>query len=33
MLSAGLESLIVFIPFLYLGFCFIAYLYTRKKFP
>lgn len=28
-----LESLIVFIPFLYLGFCYIAYLYTRKKFP
>lgn len=33
MLPAELESLIIFIPFIYLGFCFIAYLYTRKKFP
>lgn len=33
MLSDELESLIVFIPFLYLGLFFIAYLYTRKKFP
>ncbi len=28
-----LESLIVFIPFLYLGLLGIAYLYTRRKFP
>jgi hypothetical protein len=28
-----LEGLIIFIPFLYLGFYFVAYRYTRKKFP
>ena len=27
-----LEGLIIFIPFLYLGFYYIAYLYTRNKF-
>lgn len=29
----GLEGLIVLIPFVYLGFYGIAYLYTRRKFP
>ncbi len=29
----GLEGLIVFIPILYLGFYWVAYRYTRKKFP
>jgi len=28
-----LEGLIIFIPFLYLGFYVVAYRYTRKKFP
>ena len=28
-----LESLIVFIPFVYLGLVYVAYLYTRKRFP
>ncbi len=32
-MPADLESLIVFIPFVYLALVYIAYLYTRKKFP
>lgn len=29
----GLEGLILFIPFVYLGFYIIAWLYTRRHFP
>jgi hypothetical protein len=29
----GLEGFILVIPFIYLGFYGIAYLYTRKRFP
>lgn len=32
-MPADLESLIIFIPFVYLGLFYAAYLYTRKKFP
>jgi hypothetical protein len=32
-MPAELESLIFFIPFLYLGLCYLAYVYTRKRFP
>lgn len=28
-----LEGLIIFIPFLYLGFAWIAYLLMRKRYP
>lgn len=29
----GLEGLIIFIPFLYLGFAGVAYLIMRKRYP
>lgn len=29
----GLEGIIVFVPFIYLGMFVLAYLYTRKRFP
>lgn len=29
----GLEGLIVFIPFVYLGFYIVAWRYTRRRFP
>jgi hypothetical protein len=29
----GLEGLIFFVPFVYLGMFVAAYLYTRKRFP
>lgn len=28
-----LEGFIIFIPFIYLGVCWVAYMATRKKFP
>lgn len=32
-MADDLESLIIFIPFFYLGLVYVAYLYARKKFP
>ena len=32
-MSFDLEDLIVLIPFVYLGFMFIAYLLMRKRYP
>lgn len=29
----GLEGVILFVPFVYLGMFVVAYLYTRKRFP
>lgn len=29
----GLEGVILFVPFVYLGLYVLAYLYTRKRFP
>jgi hypothetical protein len=29
----GLEGLILFIPFVYLGLYVVAWLYTRRRFP
>lgn len=29
----GLEGLIVFIPFVYLGFYILAWRYTKKRYP
>lgn len=29
----GLEGIILFVPFVYLGMFIIAWLYTRKRFP
>ncbi len=29
----GLEGIIVFVPFIYLGMFLLAWLYTRKRFP
>ncbi|KDM65238.1 hypothetical protein ACIDI_135c00040 [Acidiphilium sp. JA12-A1] len=29
----GLEGLILFIPFVYLGLYVLAWLYTRRRFP
>ncbi len=29
----GLEGIIIFIPFVYLGFYIIAWRYTKKRFP
>ncbi len=29
----GLEGVILFVPFVYLGLFVLAYLYTRKRFP
>lgn len=29
----GLEGIILFVPFVYLGMFILAWLYTRKRFP
>ncbi len=29
----GLEGVILFVPFVYLGLYVLAYLYTKKRFP